>query len=186
MAQLYTTGPVWLFVAVPGGTLSFLGFGEEAPTIEILPRQRNVRSDASGEVPFDKSFQGKEATTSVVLNYHNKTILEACESIPYETGRTTSGSYSARDMGTLMLTEGRALSLYVLFSNQGDPTMPGMPGGYRFPNNTAIDGPIVKKPGSHEEKISLVFRSVPIFNPNDKSFTLYDYDVAVAQNLPLV
>jgi hypothetical protein len=142
MAQLWTTGPAFLYVGINGLTNRgpvFVGTDEDGPTIEIGPRYQEVKNDIGGDEAMDDSYQGRSATIDYNLNRWEEVAIAALEQTnPFS--NSLRGTDDPGDVGSLMITEGKAFSLWVVFPYAvtspiaaiAKAAMLGMPAGYHF------------------------------------------------------
>lgn len=185
MAQLYTTGPAHIFVGVGTGTggldVAYLGTCENAPRVQLRPASKGVMNAISGTVvPHDKSFQGEEGFIGLDLTRWNQSVLNVVR------GRAVPsvgppGAYLPGDYGTLMITEGRAMRVWMTFPYAAKAAFNqaasgAMPPGYRFLYCEPI-GPDDLGPLSTEARVEhLMFHAIPGYLPEDGSLNLYDFD----------
>ena|ERR1051326_8431687 len=188
-AQLWTTGPAHLYIGPtnPSSPLTasalYLGTAEVAPQIEILAKYAPVFNDLAGsQVPFDTIFEGEMGHTFVELNRFNEATLAIAQNRPNHFTSGTRGSNVGGDVGTLMLTEGKAFSVYVVFPYASKPAYAGMPAGYRFPFSVLLSPDRFTKLGTRERKVALIFEHLRGFYPATGVFGLYDNVVAGLPN----
>ena len=201
MAQPYVTGPALIYVGVPNNTggssrAFFLGTAEQSPVIEIRPDYEPVFNDLrGGKKPFDLSFQGEEAFTFADLTRWNENVYAALAARPR--GATalalggalgvvagaagvapTRGLNIVGDIGTLQLTEGQNIVVWVVFPYASKAAMAGMPAGYRFPYSV-FEGPDLLKPlGTKPRKIHIVFHHMAGYNASTGAFLTYDHNTS--------
>lgn len=181
-------------------TALFLGTAEEYPTVDIIPHYRPINTDAAGGrhgAPEDEAWVGEEAIIQATLTYWNESVFAACAARPL--GGAGRGFAYQKQMGTLMLREGAAYTVWVYFPYwskqfQPLPNLAGpqkMPAGYRFPRCYLIAPERLSVLGSRPRKISLLWRAkmdykevfaasdlVGIsFKDNLSTRTLYDHDM---------
>lgn len=215
MSQAYSTGLVALYLNTgsaaftgtgpppPGPEL--LGYGETAPRLEIDGKFGQIKSDlTAGMIPYDFDFEGAIATIGVVLTVWNETVAAKMENFPIP-GAGTRGSWTQRDYGSLMMTEGKATSLWVrfLFGGAG-PTAKatyagaGLVGGYRFPQIIPI-APMAIEPGTRPMKRQFIFQAWPLgplsgttlikggvsVGSTNPTYLLWDHNMASVQSLPI-
>lgn len=140
MSQLYSTGPVSVFVGLYGQTPQFLGYGERAPEIDIIPSFVPFFSDSGGpEVPAELLLAGQSGRVTVDLNKMNMKTLRVIQT--RGRGRnftaTDPGLDDAGQIGTPMLTNNCSCKLYLRFDRSGVATYNNflsgaIPRGYRF------------------------------------------------------
>ncbi len=183
MATLYTTGPAYLYIAsVAGQNAQFLGTAEYAPRIEIRPGWEPVFNDLGGsKVPFDMSYQGEEGFTFAEINRYNEVVLARLQARP-QTANYLGVATPPRglnypvDIGTLMLTEGLTVTLYVVFPFAGKAAFRShqMPPGYRFPGTYLVGPDDLSNLGTKPRKVGLIFHHLRLFDRQTGRFLLYD------------
>jgi hypothetical protein len=182
MAQLYSTGPAHAFVgsiSSGGVTPFYLGTCEVAPQIEVTPRFEEVHNDIGGIVPFDKQYGGEEAFIGLDLNRYNEGVYAALAARPNSlVAGAVRGLNSALDVGTLMLTEGKNVVLWIVFPFFAKPAMRagGMPAGYRFPGSILLGPDKLDGLGTRSRKTHLFFEALRLWTPLTGAFTLYDHN----------
>lgn len=180
MAQVYCTGPALFYVQFPGeSTPKFLGTAEREPSIDIRPAFSPVLNDLGGQrVPFDMIYDGEEAFVSGLINRFNESVYAQLAARPaHLAGRR--GNNISGEIGTLMVQEGKAVTLWVQFPYVAKAAMLGglMPAGYRF-RAAYLEGPDALRPlGTTARKIGMMFHAIRIFSAVDGSFALYDHDM---------
>jgi len=187
MAKLYVTGPAHLFVGPTiysqgqlglTGPLQYLGTAEYAPNIQIRAGYLPVHNDLGGSVvPFDSSFQGEEGFTFVDINRYNEIVLARIQARPrnhFANQQPPRGLNYPGDIGSLMIQEGLAYSVVVVFPYAAKPAMAGMPFGYRFPFSWLLGPDDLKELGTKPRKVGLVFYHGRGFNPLNGQFLVYD------------
>jgi hypothetical protein len=177
MAQLWSTGPVDVFVAAgPGFTPIFLGHGKTAPQINLIRRYENRMSDLGGsQIPHARTYQGQYAIVAMTLERWDWTTLTIIEDIA-RTG-TAPGVDAAGTIGQIMeTTPALYLILYLRFEYLSGNVVPG----YRFvraypENEEAI------QPGTTDNTIGLHFycgRALGTLSGTGIPVQVYDYSVA--------
>lgn len=146
MAQLWTTGPAFLYVGVGANYAPYeLGTDEASPTMDIAPAFEPIANDIGGSDPLDDTYMGKSARIDYAFNRWNENVLAAIE-------KTNPFSLAARgrddpgDVGSIMQLEGKAFPVWVVFSfaltspfaAMRKAAMAGLPAGYRFPSCTLV------------------------------------------------
>lgn len=137
MGQLYSTGPVGVFVGLgSGGAPVYLGHGREAPDIEVDPEWFDVECDLGGKVRIDVGAAGEAGKGSVLLTWYNESVLRLIQD---RAALIARGFQDPGEIGTLLLTEGFTYKVWFVFPNaqkaayqagRGGPS----PLGYRFWN----------------------------------------------------
>lgn len=157
MPQPWVTGPATIRIA-----------GQELGTAERYPRYL-IRSgwlpffnDISGPViPNDMLWAGKEAFIYGDINRWNEDVLQFYQSI---TESADPLSWDVEDVGSLMLHEGLAVPLDILFPYAGKAKYAGMPRGIRF-FATWYEGPEeFATQGTTPRKVHLVAHALPVKN----------------------
>lgn len=188
MAQLYTTGPAHMFVAfgAGGGSVTpplYLGTCQEKPRIQLRPIYEDVKNDLSAGATFDKQFGLEEAFIAADLNRFNEStvaLVQARNQLPIAAaiGR---GAFPLGAVGTLMNTEGVAMTLWLQFPYAAKPAYAAganaMVPGYRFAAVAAV-GPDEIEPGTRVMRKLLMFHAIPLYNATTGGFLLYDFNVA--------
>ncbi len=180
MAQPYSTGPAHIFIGVgPGGAPIYLGTCEGAPRIEHRAALEPVMNDISGpRVPFDKMWVGEEAMVSVDMTRWNEPVRALALSRWQRGGVIPRGTENTFARGTLLITEGMAFGLWVLFPNSiFNPAMATLPNGYRYPA-AWVETPESLEPGVRPYKTRMVFSALGVYTPAVGGFLLYDGNMA--------
>lgn len=183
MAQPWVTGPVEIWAAAQTPSASFLGYGEQAPDIDLHPEYDEVFCDVSGsKIPFDKLDEGEWGTGAVLLTYWDQAVLTKLQSRPRVSTAATeisvAGTRQKGEIGTLLLTEGYAYSVWYKFPYATlKPAMVGMPAGYRFPGSFLF-GPDRRKSGTKANKIGLTLIHLPVYTRASGDFLLYDNNMS--------
>lgn len=192
MAQLYVTGPAHFYVgsvSPSGGVLSalYLGTCEREPEpCEIAPEWEPEWNAIGGsKIPFDVSYQGEQAFIGADLNRFNEGVYLALAARP-GTG-SPPGTNAPGDRGTLLLTEGLAVAVWMVFPFGGGlPGFAGKPvqiggglfGGYRFPA-CYVKGPDkLGRLSTRSRKTFVLFHALSTWNPATMTFTCYDFNLA--------
>ena len=139
-----------------------------------------------GSKPVDYSWQGEEATISIVTTVFDYGIVQACMNRPNELG--TLGMNNASDMGSLMQLEGLTYPLWIVYPYApGGPswTTPkaayaAMPPGRRYVS-TFLWSPYRLTPGTKPKRLNLIFKAMRKWSTQNLTFTLFDQDLT---NLP--
>lgn len=196
MAQLWTTGPAHCFVGPYNcgpGAANYLGTADDPPEIDVRPYEEEVFADQGGDkVAFDSSDQGQDALISYNFVRFNQLTMQAITSLPNASsaiaGAPTSarGTYLPGDMGTLAMTEGQAITVFVLFPYAAKPFFGGgttMVPGYRFPVCKLVMEKYTKL-GPKATRIPMAWHARRLFDPTAGAnsygvgtFTLFDYNV---------
>lgn len=196
MAQPFTRGAVHIFVGATGSgpagssgfgpvspTPIYLGTGERAPRVSIRKRFRDVQNDLGGDEPFDFSYQGRSAIVIVKLTRWNELVLQALETVVgVQPGLDAGGTDVAGDIGTLMITQGAAVPLWISYSYAPAGVAPqaafsNLRNGWHF-FAAWLEGPDDHEGGTDPATEALVFRCARVFNPLTGAFLLYDRNMA--------
>lgn len=206
MAQLWTTGPAHFFVKLPAASLlagsstaggsgvtigagstgsqaRYLGTCRTKPKIFLRKGNKPVYNDIGGDViPFDKLALGEDAIIVADLNRYNMPVIEALADSPQR--RDIPGFDGDGDVGTLWLTEGQGIGLYVWFPFARKAAYP-MRNGYFFPGCTwETENPEELDIGTQDFARQITFHALRIYNFSTRSFTLYqNFDPAAVANL---
>jgi hypothetical protein len=205
MAIPYTAGPAYFYVAIgqqqnPGSynpstqTPSFLGTCESAPRIQHTPRFSPVMNDIAGDQePYDESYQGKSGLIFGDLTVWNWNVLSALFNRPATVGAAAGATADGVDpvgaVGSLMITEGLAYTLWVQFPYAAGAqahavfAAGGMVPGYRYQAAWLV-GPDEIDPGTKPNKVHVQFRARRAYNPTSGAFILYDHNMAVLPAFP--
>jgi hypothetical protein len=182
MAQLFSTGPAHVYISDISGLASpsnalYLGTAEEAPVIEIIPKYEGVLNDIGGHTPFDVSYQGEMAQTGILLTRWNELTYDFLSSRPVP--GAIHGLNGPLDVGSLILTEGLQLGLWVVFSFSLKTAMAagGMPFGYFFPATIPVGPDKFEKLGTKPRKINLLFWHLRLWDVATGNFLLYTHNV---------
>lgn len=182
MAQLYSTGPVGIWVGTgASGAAVFLGHGEQAPRINTRTLWKPQNCDLTGDVPIDKAMTGEMATVSVTLIRYNEPVLAIIQDRAGLIGR---GVMFPGDIGTLMMTEGLNYQLWLQFPYSVKAAYTAtMPAGYRFPGSFMESPDDLQVGTTTAKKISITFTCLPVLDMTVSnafgtgSLTLYDHDM---------
>lgn len=186
MSQAFSTGPMHVFCGV-GSNYSPIYFGtsKNGCPVELLPEWDAVFNDLSGtKHPYDKIYEGTVGMVrgdftrykeGVYLTMQNRTAMALG-------GGSVAGIDAAGAIGTLMVTEGAAFPLWIQFPYASKIAMQNgvngaLPNGYHF-FAAELEGPDVRKGGTGENAISLVWWCGRVFNPVTGAFSCYDFNMA--------
>lgn len=184
MAQAYTRGSAHIWVGTgSGGTAQYLGTGERAPRVSIRKRFKDVPNDLAGETPYDYSYQGREGFVNVRLTRWNDPVLQAMENVIGVAGGVDAGGVDGiGNMGALMVTQGQAVPLWVMYSYAPAGVAPQaafatMRNGWHF-FAAFLEGPDEHEGGTDPATEGLVFHCVRLFNSATGAFSLFDRDMS--------
>lgn len=134
-AQPWVRGPAAIFAGVgSGGAPLFLGHCERTPKIQIRPHYSPVFNDLAGQsIPFDWSFDGEEGYVVCDFTRWDQAVWAACQARPRTSAAgSVPGISQPGDIGTLMIAENFATTLWVLFPYTLKPAFALQPAGYKF------------------------------------------------------
>lgn len=201
MAQLYSTGPAYLYVSLTDlntsytmadllsypakGDTYFLGTCQTPPNIQLLPAYYPLKADIGGPMmPFDHLFCGEVGVVNGVLNKWNESIYKKLAARPTMSGgSSTRGTYTAKDTGrpVMLSGPGRACCLWVQFPYQAKTVYADQPAAYRFPGSILF-GPDGVNPGSPSRR-ALTFWCGRVYKATDGTWLVYDHTTT---NIPAV
>jgi hypothetical protein len=200
MAQLFTTGPILVFVASGDGQMTpkYLGTCEGGVPIEFRHEWEGVRNDLGGtKLDFDRAYEGSSALITLNLTRWNMPVLQALIGMPNASFRLKTGPqvppYQAGvntigDLGTLYFTELQAVCLWLQFGVKRSAARAGFyapeEGGMRFPVAT-LQSSSQPRSGTRARQYNLVYQALRNYLPNQGSLVLYDEDMSAVANVPL-
>lgn len=142
------------------------------------------------KVPMEQAFENEECFITAELNRFSWTAMRFLRN--RVTGVAgTNGVFTTTSIGSLMLTEGWANTLYLIYPyalakpfNQ-NAVNGALPAGYALPG-AIFEGPDVEEGGTEEQQQIVQFRCLPYFNlpSNPLAFTLYTQLAAPPSGLP--
>lgn len=192
----FETGPVHVYVgASASGLLTlptlaetfYAGSGEIAPDIIKQVKYDPVFNDIAGSLPYDYLFQGEEAIVPITFTIWNWPRLSELNSA---VNNSNPGFEYAYNVGTLMVTEGKAFQMWLQFpyySYKAIFSGAGMPAGYHF-YGVFVDS-YVTMPGTKANKIRVNFRCVRVYQPasTGNGFYLFNHSMALSNGtIPVV
>lgn len=193
MAQAWCTGPAYLFCQPPAQSVQFLGNTERTPKMRVVREFEPVMNDMAGtKVPYDRLFQGKHIFISGLLTRFNWSVYLALAQLPNVTG---DGLDIPGDVGTLMMTEGKAVPFWVEFpyavgGRAGKAAMAGMPQGYHLFAGV-FEGPDEHEAGTGPNKIGFNMHGlrVPVVSTISGASGLvlscFDHDMTASLAIPI-
>jgi hypothetical protein len=188
MAIVYVTGPVLLFIRIPGGSPVFLGTSMTAPRRVIRRCFAPVHNDLKGsQLPFDDLFAGEEAYIFADLTRWNELVYRSLSKMPVPVGSVApllpntgglAGSLSTSDLGTAMMTEGAAYQLYMrwpFYDTHPMMAANGMLAGERY-LQVYFKGEDKADQGNKMNVRTLVWYAISKYNPAtvNNAWVLYD------------
>lgn len=183
MAQPYVTGPAHMYVQ-SGGSPVYLGTAERTPRIEVRPGQIPVMNDIGGPVvPFDMMYSGEEAFISADLTRWNNSVLQTILGRPIV--GSPPGADSFGSIGTIISYEGMGFVFYIVFPYSSKPAYSTQEAGYRFFSCYVIGPDDHYSLGTNPRKIHLAIHALRVYDPASQSLSLFDFNVADAQAIPV-
>lgn len=178
--------PTFQVVAVP----YYLGTCEQMPTIEVRPNYRPIYiNDVGKKVPYDLLYEGKDAILSMTLNNFSEYLHAIIGG--RTNARVPGGGPRGIDLydsiGSLILSEGLSLMVWLQFPNAAKPAMAqgGLPPGWRFFACTLL-APDRIEPGLRPKKIRLVFHALKLYDFVSGNQFLFDHDMSSIGQLQTV
>jgi hypothetical protein len=163
MAQAFCSGPVPIYCGVgAGGSPLFLGHAERFPRVSIRPRFSSVYCDLSGQtVEYDSVYDGENShVIADITRWNESTYAIIADRAKTRTAATVNrGTTGFGEIGTLMMTEGVAYPLYLVFPYAAKAAYATMPAGYQF-FCAYLAGPDDFDLGSTARKLRLVFNCI--------------------------
>ena len=182
--QPYTTGPTYVWLGVgAAGTAAFFGTAEGYPRHERRPEYEQLMNDVGGRrKPVDMSWQGMDATLSLVMTVWDEGIAQILENLPrfeLSSFSTPPGSWAFSDMGALMAFEGNAMQIWLAYNFAAKTAYGPLPLGYHYLKAVPVN--LTDENGAQPMKRIFSFYIWPETDYNDGIQTLFDYNV---KNLP--
>jgi hypothetical protein len=164
----------------PNRTPVYLGTTEDTPELSGEPDWSPVNNDIGGRRAIDYGYQREEGMISGTFTRFNYPVINTVRARPNIAG--IPGTNVAGDVGTLMIFEGGAYPLAVLFPYAIKAAYAGaggiggnggaMPGGHLY-NAAWCWGPDKVRPGTQAKRIQLIFKAAQIYNPKTQGWQLY-------------
>lgn len=183
MANPFSSGALLVYAGVgPSYSPLFVGTGTRAPRQRIVRNFTPVANDLAGQVePFDVMYQGQSAVVAVEFSRWNQPIIDRLQSTPLAAGAAPNPGLDALgSVGTLMLTEGYAYPLWVLYDYGAGGRAPkagmvatGMASGRRYLQAILI-GPDEEEKGTQANTTLLVWHCRRRYDPATGNFSLFD------------
>lgn len=187
------TGPVLIYVGFPtnpanqagglfGGTIQFLGTAEKCPRWSNRAAWVPVYNDLGGQsIAADVLYEGNECFVMADMTSWDDAVLQALMARPFSL--TPDGIDIPGDLGTMMVTEGAAPTLYLTFpySTRAPAVRAGMPAGRRFPAAILESPDDFDSMGTAPRKVRLLwhcYRVAQAIGPQGMTWLLYDSNVA--------
>jgi hypothetical protein len=189
MANVYVTGPVHIYVNLPGeafanvntgkptaltltGNCYYLGTGEQAPSISFAPVYEPVPNDIAGSGhPTEYIYQGRVASISCTLTRWNESVIAALDTMGTGGSR---GIDNSTDVGTAMSFEGMQFCTWLHFPyySKAYGSSYGMPAGYRFFGCRLVDWQI--SPGTRAKRRLFAVSCDRVYDPATGASYLFD------------
>lgn len=195
-AQLYSTGPAHVYVALPVISLGaptglktpiYFGTAKISPQIELRAEWEPVFNDLGGKVAFDTAFMGEEALTSIEFTRWVEPVYAQLANRPTPGGGIAGGIRGLTgplDVGSLMLTEGLNFGLYIIFPfARAKRAYATLPRGYFFPGTFLMGPDKHNQMGTHPKELFLLFHSLRLFNKDTGQLLLYTNDVSACDGI---
>lgn len=187
MSQFYVHGPAYVYVSTAGTdenpVYEFLGYSEGPVVPEFEGLYVDESLDAAGLAPAEVAYGGEIATVPLRLKRFNYLVYKKLKA---RVRGTTPGASSPCQLGTLLQTEKKGFGLIIkgAFADCKTALYPDLPKGFRFPF-TYLAGPTSESFTWRAMAVPCAFRCLPVINPADGSFLLYDNDMTPVQGIGL-
>ncbi len=200
MANIYTTGPVHIYVTIRSAAFAnsttgvplaltvptksqtyYLGTGEQAPMINRRKNYSPVMNDLAGEtIPLDNLYQGESVTVSTTLTRWNEYALLNLDIGSQWNAAGARGIDSATDLGTAQIFEGSSFQCFLHFPyySKAYGTSYNMPRGYHFYSCRQIDMNV--QGGTKAKKRTFAFEVDRVYHPGTGYFYTYDNVLAIS------
>lgn len=162
----------------------FLGTTEGKPRVRLRPEYEPVFNDVAGpRVHFDECYVGFDAVVTGTFSRYAESVYEEMQKYSDNAGLPATvgpGFDQAGARGTLMLQEGAAYPLWLLFPFAAKASMrPGppdgnLPAGYRFLSAMLIDDEF--EPGMGPKKLTLSWHCLGDYFPGNTGGVFIVYD----------
>lgn len=174
-AQLYTTGPAYLYVFTQiNQAVEYLGTARVKPYIEIVPQFSSFFSDQTGRVvPADQSFDMEHGIVIADLNRIDWDVYEELSSAKFGGVSGSTPGYSDASMGTMIIAEGNAIGLFVVFPKSAVSQYASLPPGYHFPNCVFCGPDKFTDMGNSDASVTMTWRALNLRSVDN--WTMYDY-----------
>lgn len=174
----------------------FVGTAKTKPRISIRRSIKPIQNDIGGDAPFDLLSSGQEAIISADINRMSLTAYfgMAQNALPglIAPPATFAGIETPGLVGTLLVTEGQAFQLAVVFPYAAKLAYQNVAngaliGGYIFAAAT-LESPDDIDPGTQDMTIHMIWHAVRVHAPASQAgintFTSILYTVGVPAGLP--
>lgn len=179
MAQVFVAGPAEIHCGVAsGGGLAFLGWSESGVRISENPEWDDVPADLSGSrVPFDVQDMSSQAYISCDLKVWNMAVYNQIAARFRPQDQNDPGFIPFGAVGSLMLAEGSAYRLLIYPPYIAKPAMATLR-PYNFYAGWLAGPDDINPFGTKAMKVRTIFRSIPVYNPQNGNFGLYNADAS--------
>lgn len=192
MSQFWCTGPVQIWAGVGFGSAPmFVGYTERQPEILVRPYWTTVLCDFFGQnSPADLIYDGEDALLTAEVTKFNENVYSImADRAVARNGVAARGHNTPGEIGTLVVQEQVAFTLWFRFPYSAKAAMAGMPAGYRWPWVT-LEGPDrLTGLGTVNRKILLSWHALrnldlTVSNPFGRGdLKLYDSDMSSVSGL---
>lgn len=163
-------------------TPRYLGTAKISPRIQLKPSWEPVQNDLSGNVPMDTAYMGEEGLSSIDFTRWDNSVYQVLSSRPKGFGGIP-GTNGRLDIGSLMLTEGLAYTVWILFPFATQKAAYStLNAGYRFPASYLVGPDEHEQMGTHPKTLYLIFHHLRTFNASTGTFTCYDFNMQAVLN----
>lgn len=200
MAIIHVTGPVHIYVSLPGyawpnsatgipsalstqPSIYYLGTGEQAPRIDISKLYEPVANDIAGSQsrPLDTLYQGQVARVSANLNRWNESVINTLDNAADAAGDSNRGVDTLSAVGSAMIHEGLTFQCWLHFPYSAAKAYGAtysMPAGYRFFACRLL--PYQIDPGTKQKRRVFAIDCDPVYEPSTGKFWLYNHTMSNA------
>jgi len=182
-----STPPPLISANVPVQNTYYLGTGEDPPEIRIRPAFRTIKNvDFGHDATYDKAYMGRDAIITMTLSEWDEATyrIVAARMNTRALNPSNRGTDNADAIGSLLVSEGLALTLYLQFpTTQARTKINGMPDGYRFLCAYPMEELVM--PGTRYNTLKLTWHAWKLYNSQAKQDQiLFDHDMGVLPTLP--
>lgn len=160
------------------GQIGFLGTSQRGPRIKVRRAYSRVFNDITGaEIAFDKIWAGAEALVFMDLTRWDETIYRFLGSRPR--AGATEGAEPPGTRGTLMMTEGACLPIYLRFpAFDFHPVFRAQGGlaGYRLLAGS-LEGDDDYETGTGANMRHVAIHCQEIYDPKSNGLALFDHNM---------
>ena len=170
--RIECSGPVGFYVTTDNGT-QYLGTAQTKPRILWRRIFEPVYNDVGGSIPFDMQYMGHDALVIADINKIDQSVLETLQQMPMISA--PFGEEPFGSMGTLMIQEGKAATLALVFpyGGGGEAAKPGtkLPSGVTFEAAWLL-GPDDQQVGTVHEQVRVIFQCLRTYDEGTGAFRL--------------